>query len=185
MDFTYINFDESSHKFNIHSTYIRSFPLKERFPFKILCDCNFDSSLSVLEEIACDGRYIGMDFKVKYENITYLMYFAIDKDYRNKGFGSEVLQDYIHTSDNLLLCIESPDINCPETIKRKSFYIRNGMYETGICVEDTGVIYEFLSSKKGFVPDEDCLRNRYLRMAENPSLIQKILETFDADIHII
>ena len=128
-----------------------------------------------------DNIPIGMQFIVKYDDISYLMYFAIDEKYRNAGYGSDALKNIIIRNDNILLCIERPDEKDTLKSRRKDFYLRNGFYETGCCIEDTGVTYEFLSSVKGYKPTVKELKARYTFMSENPIIQYAIKHTFDTD----
>lgn len=116
------------------------------------------------------------------------MYVAIDKKYRNKGFGSLVLRDLIlrQADTSILLCIERPFAE-KEDIKacRKDFYLRNGFYETGCFIEDSGVEYEFLSSSKERVITENDLKKRYSCMTKNPLIKFIIKNTFDSNINFI
>lgn len=75
------------------------------------------------------------------------MYFAIDEQYRNYGYGSQAIRNLVTRNDNILLSVERPVDDV--TNKRKEFYLRNGLYATGYFIEDTGVQYELLSSVKG------------------------------------
>ena len=107
-------------------------------------------------------------------DITYLMYFAIKEQFRCQ---------LVVTNNNILLCIEKP---CNElTESRKSFYLRNGFYETGIFIEDTGVQYEMLTSVKGYQPTDEDLRNRYGCMTKNKWLKSKIMKSFDANCKVL
>ena len=116
------------------------------------------------------------------------MYVAIDKKYRNKGFGSLVLRDLIlrQVDASILLCIGRPyaekgDIKA----HRKDFYLRNGFYETSCFIEDSGVEYEFLSSSKERVITENDLKKRYSCMTRNPLMKFIIKNTFDNNINFI
>ena len=116
------------------------------------------------------------------------MYVAIDKKYRNKGFGSLVLRDLIlrQADTSILLCIERPSAK-KEDIKarRKDFYLRNGFYETGCFIEDSGVDYEFLSSSKERIITENDLKKRYSCMTRNPLMKFIIKNSFDNNINFI
>lgn len=121
-----------------------------------------------------------MQFTVALPNeITYLMYFAIDEQYRNQGIGSKALQNLIISNNNVLLCIERPHDDL--TNSRKNFYLRNGFYETNIFIEDAGLQYEFLTSLKGYRPTIRDLKNRYRFMTSKKSVWNKIKKTFDTD----
>lgn len=112
-------------------------------------------------------------------NISYLMYFAIDEEYRNQGIGSKVLQNLLATKENVLLCIERPIDKL--TNSRKDFYLKNGFYETNMFIEDNGVQYEILSSVKNYKPTVRDLLNRYKFMTSNKFIWNKIRKSFDAE----
>lgn len=174
------HYSYTKYRSNIRQIYESSFPLEERFNFDILRSCDREQNVH-LSCILFNDNPIGMMFTVGLPNdITYLMYFAIDVRYRNQGLGSAILQKLVVSKRNILLCIEKP---CDYlTSSRKNFYLANGFYETGICIEDTGVQYEFLSSRLGYVPSAEDLRNRYRCMTSKERIWRKIETTFNTDI---
>lgn len=159
--------------------YESSFPPSERFDFSILRECNKESNVH-LSCILQDDFPVGMQFTVELPNdITYLMYFAIDEEYRNSGIGSKALQNLVVSKDKVMLCIERPVDELTE--KRKVFYVRNGFFETGIIFEDTDVQYEVLVSCKDYKPTIRDLLNRYKFMTTKITIQNKIKKTFDTD----
>ena len=69
---------------------------------------------------------------ILYKDIVLLDYFAVDDNQRNNGAGSSALRMLLerYLGKRFLLEIEAPDIpseNTPERIRRKAFYLRNGM----------------------------------------------------------
>ena len=161
----YINYGYSIIKGFVKRVYLESFPKDERFPFWILTACSRESNVH-LQGILVDDKPVGMQFSVNYDDITYLMYFAIDKTFRGKGFGSQSLRNWVARYNNVLLCIERPVDS--ETVRRKTFYLNNGFYSTGCIIEDNGVEYEFLSTEKGYKPKEEILKDRYKYMSSSP-----------------
>lgn len=173
----------------IKEIYENSFPNSERFPFWIIKKCAKRNNVRLDAIINHNtDKIIGMCFLIFYDDIVYLMYMAIDKKCRNKGFGSLVLRDLIlrQADTSILLCIEKPSTE-KEDIKarRKGFYLRNGFYETGCFIEDTGVEYEFLSSSKERIITEHDLQRRYFCMTRNPLMKFIIRNTFDNNIKFI
>lgn len=168
----------------VKRVYENSFPLSERFDFAILkqCDSEQNVHLSCIEQ---DDIPVGMQFTIDMPNdLTYLMYFAIDKEYRNQMIGSKALQNLIVSRDKIMLCIENPDREL--AIRRKAFYLRNGLFETGIIFEDTGILYEVLISDKDYKPTVQDLRSRYQCMTSNKLIWRKIRNTFNTeDINFI
>ena len=176
-------------QFQIKEIYETSFPKSEKFPFWVLKQCAKENNvrLAAIIDHATD-KISGMQFLISYDDITYLMYMAIDNKCRNKGFGSLVLRDLIlrQADTTILLCIERPSAE-KEDIKarRKNFYLRNGFYETGCFIEDSGVEYEFLSSSKERVITENDLKKRYSCMTRNPLMKFIIKNSFDNNINFI
>ena len=180
---------DSQGKSQIKEIYQTSFPKSEKFPFWILKQCNKENNVRLDAIIDHDtDKIIGMRFLISYDDITYLMYVAIDKEYRNKGFGSLVLRDLIlrQADTAILLCIERPSMKIEDIrTRRKDFYLRNGFCETGCFIEDSGVEYEFLLSSKERVITENDLQKRYSCMTGNPLMKFIIKNTFDNNINFI
>lgn len=173
------HYQYSFHKNKIKSIYERSFPQPERFDFDILkkCDKEFNVHLSCILK---DDEPVGMQFTVELPNdITYLMYFAVDKEYRNQSIGSKALQRLVSSKDKVMLIIERPTDELTE--RRKNFYLRNGFYCTGIFFEDTGIHYEVLISDKNYKPTEQDLLNRYRCMTNNKLTWKRIKDTFNTE----
>lgn len=181
---------DSQGQSQIKEIYETSFPKSEKFPFWVLKQCAKENNVrldSIIDHNT--DKIIGMRFLIFYDDIAYLMYVAIDKKYRNKGFGSLVLRDLIlrQADTSILLCIEKPSICDKEDIKarRKDFYLRNGFYKTGYFIKDSGVDYEFLSSSKERIITGNDLKKRYSCMTRNPFMKFIIKNLFDNNINFI
>lgn len=146
--------------------YISAFPKCERFPFWLLVRCSKSSNVS-FKPIVYKGIAVGIIFMVKYDNINYVMYLAIKEELRGMGYGSEIVKDLV-SRGIVILSIEKPDeANTDSKIKRRNFYLRNGMYDTGYTYVDKGVEYSVLSSDKDFLVTKDVMKKRYTRMSTN------------------
>lgn len=178
----------------IQNIYEQSFPLSERFDFSILKKCDKESNVHLsgiflTENVPITQESnvtttvdtpVGMQFTIELPNdITYLMYFAIEEAYRNHNIGSKALQRLITSKDKVMLIIERPVNELTE--RRKGFYLRNGFYSTNIFFEDTGVQYEVLTSDKNYKPTEQDLLNRYRCMTNNKLTWKRIKGTFNAE----
>lgn len=80
-----------------------------------------------------------------------LMYLAVDGNKRGQGLGSKIIPALCETFPrrNLLLEIEKPDENKPMTVRRKEFYLRCGLRETGTEISLAGVPMEILIKGDG------------------------------------
>lgn len=130
--------------------YQQAFPKEERKPFSIIERKAAMGSMEILG-IKENGKRVGLAITALGESMVLLDYFAIKQENRGQGVGSEalrLLQD-LYSDCQLWLEIEEPDetaLNNQERIRRKKFYLRNGMKETGIRIRLFGVSMEILST---------------------------------------
>ena len=111
------------------------------------------------------------------------MYFAIDENKQNKGYGSEIVKDLANEYNTVILSIEKIDnINREIKQKRKNFYLRNGFQETNVFYEDAGVEYEILTTNKNFSITKESLEKFYEQMTSSKILkyiIGRIFNVYD------
>lgn len=169
MNLKYLNYHE--YKDSIKKIYLESFPKEERFPFWILKH-SINQNKSILNAIIDDDKFIGMEYIVNCEDSFYLMYFAINKDLRNKNYGSNVLKDLKNKYKTIFLSIEKPNNGLSK--RRKNFYLRNGFYETNKYYIDNSVEYEILCTNKNYKITEEILKKRYNNMS-NSQVVKSII----------
>lgn len=184
MNFKYLDYFKTKNKTDIKKIYIKSFPKNERFSFWMLKKCAKEKNVK-FETIVNDNKVIGIVYLINYDNISYLMYFAIDEKFRNKGYGSKVLKDLIKKYKTIILSIERPKKELKYSQKRKEFYLRNGFNETNKFIIDSGVEYEILCTKKSFKITKEILENRYNKMSNSIILKYLIRKTFNTKINFI
>lgn len=133
--------------------YQKAFPAEERKPFSLI---ERKTAMGYMEILVLreDGKRCGLAITALGQNIVLLDYFAISEDYRGEGLGSDALQllKELYSENQFFLEIEEPDAaqpNAEERVRRKNFYLRNGMLETGIRVSLFGVKMELLASLPG------------------------------------
>lgn len=122
----------------VKRTYLESFPKSERKPFglmKLKAKQGVMELLTVFEK----GRPVGLAITVLYRDMVLLDYFAIHRAYRgqNRGSAALALLKERYAGKRLILEIELPDekaANREERVRRKQFYLKNGMVETGLKV---------------------------------------------------
>ncbi len=152
------------HKEKIKSLYFEAFPKKERFPFWILKH-SIKHGKSNLNAIVDDDKFIGMDYIVNCGDSFYLMFFAINKELRNKNYGSKVLKDLNKKYETIFLSIEKPKDELSK--RRKNFYLRNGFYETNKYCSEAGVDYEILCNNKEYDITKEIHKKRYNNMTNS------------------
>lgn len=133
--------------------YMESFPKEERKPFSVIERKAAMGTMEIL--VVTEGKKrIGLAITAIKGDLVLLDYFAIAKNFRGKGSGSEALflLRELYSGKQFFLEIEKPDETAPnaeERVRRKSFYLKNGMLETGIDVTLFGVPMELLAARPG------------------------------------
>ncbi len=120
----------------IKRIYLEAFPRTERKPFRMMKKKARQGAMELLS-ILDGGRIVGLAVTVRYQDVVLLDYFAISRACRGCSYGSEALGilKKRYEGQRLILEIELPDehaVNQEDRIRRKKFYLKNGMRETGI-----------------------------------------------------
>lgn len=133
--------------------YQQAFPEVERKPFSVIERKAAMGSMEILA-IKEDSQRVGLAITAMEESMVLLDYFAIAENFRGQGEGSEALMllQALYSDRQFFLEIEEPDEaaeNQEQRVKRKAFYLKNGMKETGIRITLFGVPMEILSTDEG------------------------------------
>ncbi len=112
--------------------YLNTFPPCERKPWGLIrqkCRQGFMEVLAVTDDA---GAFLGLAIMILYKDLALLDYFAIVPKQRGQGIGARVLQALRqrYAGRRLLLEIENPDVpadNTADRVRRKAFYLRQGM----------------------------------------------------------
>lgn len=139
-------------------TYIEAFPRSERKSFRLM---KGKAKQGVMEFLIILEKHqpVGIAITVLHQDLVLLDYFAIHRSCRGKGYGSKALKLLRERYENrrFLLEIELPEEDVPnqaKRLKRKEFYLRNGMQETGIKVCVFQVPMEVLTDGRPFTYEE-------------------------------
>lgn len=161
--------------------YYESFDKDERFPFWLLKKCSKEKNVK-FNVIYSNDKVIGFQYIIEYDNIDYLMYFAIEKRQRNNGYGSEILKELNRSYKNILLCIEQTSEQVSDIkYKRKQFYLRNEFVGTNKYIVDNNVEYELLCNNSNLDITKEILEKRYTMMTSSKILrfiISKIFNVY-------
>ncbi len=128
--------------------YEASFPRMERKPVTSL-DKTFAEGRNRVLAVTDGGEFVGLAVVMTDGEVTLLDYLAIAGDKRNKGYGAAVLQRLLaeYADRPFLVEIERIDESAPDNaarIKRRSFYLRNGLESSGVFVWLFHMEYELL-----------------------------------------
>ena len=133
-------------KKDVSSLLESAFPIEERPPTK-----HFFKSLERKENklfaYYFNNTFIGFTFLCFYQDVCYIFFLAVSKDYRNQGFGGQIIEDIKNTYPEyvILLCFEEIDpkySNYEERVTRKNFYYSHGFKDNKMKTNEFGVIFE-------------------------------------------
>lgn len=138
--------------------YLEAFPKAERKPFGIMKHKARQGAMELLA-IREQRQLLGLSFSVLHRDLVLLDYFAIDQRCRGQNYGSEALRllKERYRDRRFVLEIERPDVHAPnqeERFRRKQFYLKNGMQETGIYVSVFQVPMELLTDGTSLTYEE-------------------------------
>lgn len=180
MKFLNIFTDGIQYRDQVYHLYEEAFPEEEKKPFSLMEELTGQGKMEMLA-IEEDGEFVGLAMNMLAEGAALLDYFAISSDKRCGGYGSRavrMLQERFHDK-KYIFEIEVQDKNAPnaeERKRRKDFYLRNGLRETGVFANVYRTDFELLT------PDGNLTFEDYV------GLLQYILGQEGVDIlnpHII
>lgn len=143
----------------IKSIFKYSFPKEERMPFFMMLLLSKTQNMEFISFY--DGDTLcGFVYMASNQNITFIIYLAVDEQLRSKGYGSCMISDIqqMYPNNKIVLYIDQPDedaLDKEQRIKRKAFYLRNNFKESGYLVQSTPkVLQEVLVKNGAFVEYE-------------------------------
>lgn len=141
---------------DFYRLYKLSFPKEERLSLLLLLIL-IGKKADYLYQYYEEDKFIGFTFSVTFGKCSSLILFATNPDYRNKGYGKQILQEYLknNSNNNVFLNCELPDLKSNDDIKyrRLNFYLRNGLKFAPLIMTYKNVSYLTLTNKK-FSEDE-------------------------------
>lgn len=137
----------------IETLYLEAFPKEERKPFSLILKKSQEGLAEILAIEDPEGLFLGFAITVLHKNLVLLDYFAVSPGFRGKNIGSETLGllQQRHASRQLVIEIEDPRepaANQEERIRRKSFYLKNGMRAMPYSVLLFGIKMLVLTNKE-------------------------------------
>ena len=131
--------------------YREAFPVTERKPFSRILKKRKTGGTQMLAIEDDRGAFLGLAFTICYSDMVLIDYFAIHKNRRANGAGTEALRLLLEKYKDRRLVLE---IETTKTSKdpgdishrRKSFYLRNGLKELPFDVNIYGVEMEMLGN---------------------------------------
>lgn len=144
-----IHSDGESYTSELISLYKEAFPPEEKKPWELMEQLYEEKKMEILA-IVEDDIFLGLAVNMLHGEYALLDYFAIAKEKRESGYGSRAIRKLQErfAGKKYILEIELPlpdADNLPERIRRKSFYLRNGLKETHVYANVYQTDFELLT----------------------------------------
>lgn len=146
------------HWYHLYKLYRKAFPAYERKPFSLIRSMQKKGKSDVWY-FEKDGKFAGLVFTINSHDVILIDYLAIASKRRGEGIGSEIiaqLGDY-YRNKGIFVEIESVFDKCDnlhERLRRKQFYLNNGMVPMKVMVVLFGVEMELLGNNCQLTYDE-------------------------------
>lgn len=116
----------------IRELYMQAFPPEERKPFSVILAKAEEGSMEILVIEDESGTFLGLAITILYRDRVILDYLAVSLDKRGQSVGSRTLAALAerYTGKRMIIEIEDPDIpadNTADRLRRRAFYLRNGL----------------------------------------------------------
>ena len=149
----------------IKRLYKKAFPDDERAPLLLLALKSEKSGVDFWSLYA-DEKWFGFAYAITENDLTYLFYLAVSERKRGKGLGSKALQTLKmkYYGNRFFLALEQLDEtaeNYPERLKRRQFYINNGLEPLDTTITEGTVTYDVMGVGGKVTPEEynDMMKN--------------------------
>ena len=115
---------ESKYLDKIHEIYFESFPENERVSFENIVNREFPNSR--LLGFVDKDKLVGFSYVSVSDEFVYIVYLAIDKEYRFQGYGTTALSeiDKMFKDKTKVLSVEKPEYP-NDTPSKKSLFTKN------------------------------------------------------------
>ena len=138
--------DQEDIKKEVSNLLESAFPEDERPPTKYFFK-SLEKKENKLFAYYLNNTFIGFAFLSFYQDVCYIFFLAVVEEYRNQGFGGQIIEDIKkeHLDLVLLLCYEEVDPKYPnyeERVIRQKFYFSHGFKPNKLKTNEYGVIYE-------------------------------------------
>ena len=152
----------AQYKWQLYDLYDKAFPEQEKKPLQVMEQLVADGKMEMLA-LVDEDEFAGLAINLidEEQNRALLDYYAIAPEKRNGGYGSKGLEVLLERFKNYkyIFEIETQDKkaeadlnrarekaeNAEERKRRKAFYLRNGLKETGLFVNVYDTDFELLT----------------------------------------
>jgi len=134
----------------IKKIYDDSFPIEEMIPYTKLVEISNDTD-HLFYGIYDDCALVGMNYLILKNDILYILYLAISKEYQSKGYGKAIVNKIINKYSNYRIALNIEEVNPKysnfnQRLKRKDFYQLFGFESQGYLFSNfQGVTFETMA----------------------------------------
>ena len=126
-----------------------AFPKNEQIPMWLLRVLAFHQSVN-FRAFYEDDQFCGILYTAENDKYIFVLYLAVNDRIRSKGYGTKLLDWLKRNAEKIIvLNVESLNPSAENALQREkriSFYIRNGIYDTGCRFVDGDETYSVLAS---------------------------------------
>lgn len=150
MEFLKLEEEGSSYRKQVMELYEAAFPKEEKKPFALMEMLAKEGKME-LTAIVEGETWLGLAFFMICDRNVILDYFAISPSLRSEGYGGRAVKEIMERfrDKKLIFEIEKLDDeaeNAGDRRRRKRFYLRNGMKETGVFANVYQTDFELLTA---------------------------------------
>lgn len=153
----------------ISRLYKTAFPADERAPMWLLA-MKSEKDYVDFWGIYSDGEWVGLAYVISEGTASYLFYLALSENLRGKGLGSKALQSLKrhYGRQRLFLALEQLDEsaeNYGERIRRRNFYLKNGLKPLPLTIREATVTYDVMGTGEIAPEEYESMMKKYLGSA--------------------
>ncbi len=143
---------------DVKKIYMDSFNKEDRFSWFNLM-LNVILRKTNIYTLSSENNLVAFIYIISYKSKNFILYLAVDKRYRNKGFGTYLLNWYLNNNKDKEILLNIDDVNekFDDNIirqKRLNFYLKNGFYLTDYLSVSKDLKANILSTKEEFNIEE-------------------------------
>lgn len=164
MEFLDILKEGKGYRRDVFSLYQEAFPEEEKKPEELMLSLAGQGKMELLA-VTENSEFLGLMMNMLSPKTALLDYFAIAPDKRNGGYGGRAVRKMLERfrDKKYIFEIEMQDDQAENALdrkRRKAFYLRNGLKETGVFANVYQTDFELLT------PDGSLTYEEYVAMLE-------------------
>lgn len=134
----------------VRDMYEESFPVEERVPYEKLIEISNDTD-HLFDAVYDNAALIGMNVLIVKGDMLYVMYLAIDREYRSKGYGKAIVKRLLNVYSEYRIALNIEEVapaysNYDQRIKRKAFYQSLGFEaQPYLITNHEGIVFETMA----------------------------------------